>query len=196
MNKYILLEGVDLAGKSSAVKSLLDTSHWNYQHSSLLTENPILKIAREVEKDGSEWIGHLYVEALSYDLSHFQPPLVNTIQDSTILLRTLAFNGAAGYMNVVKKLEGLALHHPTFDKIFILTASLDARRKRLKKRIEVDQSRVTPNDLRVVREPEFFQKMENLLIDYTKIFFREDPVIIDTSNLLTSDVVSKVLQEM
>lgn len=188
---YLLIEGVDLAGKSTIVKKLAEKKDLKVNHSSLTPPNPILNIAKEIDKDGSEWIGHLYVEALKWDLDHFTKPKEDTIQDSTILLRSLAYNTAANYSDVTNKLESMAFKHPLFDKVFILTASLEARVNRLRKRMENHPHRVTVNDLKIIRDPQFFVKMEEAMIRYATFFFK--PIIIDTTNKSVSEVLEIII---
>ena len=191
---FVLLEGVDLSGKSSVVKHLIKKRpDWKHQHYSLLGSNNILNVARDMEKDGSEWIGYLYVKALEKDLEHFKWPEKNTIQDSTILLRSLAYHAAAKYQRVIHELENLALKHPKFSKTYVFIASMEARRERLKERIQLGSKKVTANDLKVIRDPDFFQRMELALVDYAQALF--GAIVVDTSNMTVEEVARLVVMD-
>lgn len=192
--KFVLLEGVDLSGKSSVVKHLVQKQpDWRHQHYSLVGENQILSIARDIDKDGSEWIGFMYAKALERDLEHFEWPRYNTIQDSTILLRSLAYHSAAGYSRVTSELESLAQKHPRFSYAYVFTASMEVRRERLEERIRSGSKRVTANDLKVIQDPNFFARMEDALVDYAKNLF--GAVVIDTSRLSVEEVAGCVVVE-
>jgi len=147
-------------------------------------------VAREIEKDGTEWIGHLYVKALEQDLSLFKWPEMNTIQDSTILLRSLAYHAAARYSKVVHDLELLALRHPKFTVSYVFTASIEVRKERLKERMQSGSKRVTANDLKVLRDPEFFSRMEHAMVDYAQALF--GAVVIDTSSMTVEEVANSI----
>ncbi len=188
---YYLIEGIDLSGKSSVIRKLhhLNPSY-TVRHSSLLGSNHILQVAKKIEKDGSEWIGHLYTKALEYDLGRFSWPTSATIQDSTILLRSLAYHAAAHFSTILARLETLALLHPKFTNVYILTASLEERRMRLRKRMKESPEKVTVNDLKVIRDPDFFLRMEEAMVNYASTLF--DPIVIDTTNLTFDEVVKKI----
>lgn len=189
---FVLLEGVDLSGKSSVIKHLVNKNRdWSHQHYSITGSNRILDVAREIDKDGSEWIGHLYAKALEDDISRFEWPKSNTIQDSTILLRSLAYHAAARYNQVVHELENLALKHPKFSCSYVFTASLEVRKERLKERIRSGTKRVTANDLKVIRDPEFFMRMEHALVDYAQALF--GAVVIDTSSMTVEEVSNSIV---
>jgi len=185
----VLIEGVDLSGKSSVVKLLSSGSRkWQTRHSSLLDRaNPLYEIARSISNkgmggtDGRKCTGYLYSSVLAYDLEMFVHPTVDTVQDSTILLRSLAFHDAAGDHAVVKTLEQYACRHTRFDSVFVLTASLDERKRRLRKRINNSEGRVTVNDQLLYTNPEFFARMEECLIKHAYAVF-DNVVTIDTSN--------------
>ena len=189
---YMLLEGVDLSGKSTIIKSFVASSQedWAVRHMSLVDKNPLFETARALKKDGSEWIGHLYVEALEYDLEHFVQPTKKTLQDSTLLLRSLAFHSAAKFQNVLRKLEVLALQHPQFDKAYVFTADLETRRERLRRR-KNEGGRITSNDLKIFSDTSFFLKMERALTEYAVALFGAH--VIDTSNLTVGEVVQQII---
>jgi thymidylate kinase len=186
---YFLIEGVDLSGKSSVLKALNKGTYQN-RHSSLLGRNKVLEVAREAHKDGSEWIGHLYVQALEYDLQHFRWPTKPTIQDSTILLRSLAYHIVAGYDLVVNKLTRLAVSHPRFTAAYVLTATMDARKERLQARMQEGVKKVTPNDLKILTDPKFFCEMERCLIEQAQTLF--NAAVIDTTHIPVEEVVKRL----
>ncbi len=188
---YVLIDGIDLSGKSSVIKRILERDrNWTRQHSSLCQHNPILHEAKSLEKDGSLWIGLVYVSALEYDIRNFSYPTQPTVQDSTILLRSLAYHKAAGYSRVLKKLESFIPSHPTFDRSYILTARPEVKRLRLDERIRTGQQVLSVNDLKIVSDPQFFSEMEAAIIDYGVNIFGAK--VIDGSDLTFDEIVAEM----
>src|SRR5689334_11657670 len=103
--RVVLIEGLDLAGKSTLVRNLqAKLKHRGISvrvsRNTLCPENPIAALADQLRLDPQAGLletGALFLAAHLWDSRHFTPPLdgVVHIQDSC-WLRTLAFHRARG----------------------------------------------------------------------------------------------------
>lgn len=193
--KYIHFDGMDLAGKTTARRNFVQSTgkEWRIRHNRITPENPIHDLADSMRYDqesiyDAEVLGNLYVAALVGDIKTFQWPEEDTIQDSTILLRSLAFHTAKGTPRLREILLDLAEDHPMFNASFVLTASIEVRKRRLDSRIENQPDELSEDDFLVARKPELFVAMEDCLIDMSKQIFNSR--VIDTSELSPEAVVS------
>jgi len=194
---YIHFEGMDLAGKTTAAQNFIKSTNmeWDIRRNSLMPGNPIHILADSLRKEkayDAEVLGNLYVAALMADIRSFQWPDRNTIQDSTIILRSIAFHTVRGTPRIRGVLLDLLPEHPKFDASFVFTASIEERVKRLQKRINLASREVSEEDLMVIKKPEKFIAMEACLINISRMAFHS--VIIDTSSL-TPDMVVGVINE-
>lgn len=195
--KYVHIEGMDLSGKTTLARNIAATSDrdWQIRTNSICDtgENPIWQLAdrlRISDTYDGEIIGNLYATALMADIRAFVPPTINTIQDSTVALRSLAYHKVRETPGLVNRLESLLLEHPGFDASFYLFADLATRRQRLEKRIDENPEEVAPDDLMVVRDPERFTAMEEYLrIRSIKKF---ESTFIDTSDMTPAEVLDLV----
>jgi hypothetical protein len=190
---------MDLAGKTTAHIALTKAlgTACRVRHNSICDANPIYELADQMRKANAacaETLGYLYVAALAADIERFTPPLMPTVQDSTMMLRSLAFHKVVGTPYVVDALLSLLPRHPRFTKSFVLTASLDARRHRLGERQREQPDEVASDDLQILRHPDRFLKMETTLIDLAQRHF--DAIAIDTSDLSPTSVVDAILREL
>lgn len=192
---YIHFEGMDLAGKTTATKNFIVSSNqeWEVRRNSILMNNPIHTLAdslRRADAYDAEVLGNLYLAALMGDIRSFKYPDKNTIQDSTIILRSLAFHSVRGTPRIVEVLSDMLPHHPKFDASFIFTASIEKRLERLQSRMKNEPDQVSPEDLLVVEKPEKFMAMEASLIDMAKKTFHS--VVIDTTSLTPDLVIDQI----
>jgi thymidylate kinase len=197
--QYIHIEGMDLAGKTTATHNFIDRTgrDWDVRRNSIVPENPIYLLAdslRRADAYDAEVLGNLYVAALMGDIRTFEWPDKDTIQDSTILLRSIAFHTVKGTPRVVEVLQELAPKHPKFDASFVFTADIETRLRRLQSRMDNQPEQVSPEDLLVIDKPEMFMAMEAALIDLARNSFHS--VIIDTSTLTPDAVVQKMFDEL
>lgn len=193
--QYIHFEGMDLAGKTTATENFIASQEgvWEIRHNSLIHNNPIYLLANELRLSDAydaEILGNLYIAALMVDIRHFQQPTNNTIQDSTILLRSLAYHTISGTPRISQVLLDIIPQHPKFNASFIFTADLETRLHRLQKRMKYHPDQVASDDLMVVKNPEKFMAMEACLIDMAKGIFHS--VIIDTSRLTPDAVIGTI----
>lgn len=192
---YIHFDGMDLAGKTTATKNFIKSTNleWEFRRNSFSGNNPIHLLAdslRKAEVYDAEVLGNLYVAALMADIRSFKWPNQNTIQDSTIILRSIAFHTVRGTPRIREVLLDLLPEHPRFDASFIFTASIEERVKRLHKRMELAPQEVSEEDLMVIKKPEKFLAMEACLVDTAKMAFHS--VVIDTSSLSADMVVGEI----
>jgi thymidylate kinase len=191
----IHLEGMDLAGKTTACRCIPQTlgGEWQVRHNCLWADNPVYALADRLRREGGlagDALGHLYVAALAADLASYVAPALNTVQDSTILLRSLAYHTVARTPNVVAALTALIPRHPRFDRTIVLTASREARLRRLERRRREQPDAVGAEDLLVVQAPARFFAMEQVLVRFAREHFAA--MVINTSGMDEAEVVRAV----
>lgn len=192
---YLHFEGMDLAGKTTATQNFIKStgSEWDIRRNSLSSENPIHLLADSLRRVGAydaEVLGNLYVAALMADVRSFRWPDKDTIQDSTIILRSIAFHTVRGTPRIKEVLLDLLPEHPRFDASFVFTANIEERVKRLQQRIAQAQQEVTGEDMMVINKPEKFMAMEAVLINVSRQAFHS--VVVDTSSLTPDMVVGEI----
>ncbi len=197
--RYIHFEGMDLAGKTTATQGFIaaDGGTWEIRRNSIATDNPIYLLAdslRRADAYDAETLGNLFVAALMADIRSFVPPTADTIQDSTILLRSLAYHSVRGTPRIPQVLQDMVPEHPQFTASFLFTASIDRRRERLQQRMQRAPEEVAPEDLMVLDAPEKFLAMEARLIDLSTGIFHS--VVIDTTSLTPEMVVESIQTNM
>lgn len=192
----IHIEGMDLASKTAARRGLARRlGDCQVRNNSLCGFNPVFNLADSLRKSsglGDEALGHLFVAALAADMELYRVPTVPTIQDSTILLRSLAFHRINGTRKVVESLEDWLPLHPRFAHSIVLTASLASRHERLKSRQLNAPEEVAPDDLMIERDPQKFLDMESELIELSQQHF--GATVIDTSQLTELQVVDRIFE--
>jgi len=194
---YLHIEGMDLAGKSSVCRLLGQRASQPLllRRNALSGDNPIFDLAdrlRRADAFSSGTLGHLFVAALMADLERFEWPENPAIQDSTVLLRSLAFHTVADTPHIPGILEALLARHPRFDASFVLTASRATRLERLEaRRIEAPEE-IAADDLLVVQQPKLFFAMEECLVDLARRHF--GATVIDTSSNSVENVVSVIVE--
>ena len=181
-NPTIHVEGLDLAGKSTVCRLLSARLGAEHRHNSILRENPVhaqadaLRLGKQLEAGPLGW---LFYGALLYDLEYYAPPEGPVVQDSTIILRSIAFHETFGDKALAAKFRTLLPRHPRFTRSFVLTASDEVRLKRLEGR----RSRHNdgPEDYLICTDPDGFHRMERLLVEMAAEHFGAE--VVDSSNL-------------
>ena len=170
MGRMILVEGLDLAGKSTLIEGL--AAHFGRQgwtvtvaQGDLCPENPVGKVTREMMRWDpgftSEEGGPLFLASHLWDLRNFRAPEGERslhIQDSCAL-RTLAFERVLGRPEFATKLESVVERMPIFDAAYVLTASLAVRRARYEQRAVNDL-----HDAFMLRDPIRFARVDGELM--------------------------------
>jgi len=191
----IHIEGMDLAGKTTARNRLAkQLGGWKVRSNKLCDENPVFDLADKIRRcDGLDGVslGHLFVAAIGMDLRSYKRDSQPLIQDSTILLRSLAYHRVNKTPGVVEALERLLPDHPRFSVSFVLTASLEARLERLQMRRERSPSELAPDDLLVERDPRRFLEMEHELLGLADCHFNAK--VIDTSEMCEAEVSQRII---
>ena len=189
----IHIKGMDLAGKSTATTYLVAEGSRTLQRNSLAGNNRSYEAADQLRRDGAsaDRLAQLYVDAVAYDLDHL-PTDSARVQDSTILLRSMAFNAALGFDQFVADFEALVPRHPIFGITIVLTATIEARIGRLAERQRLASEEVAPDDLMVLSKPELFTQMEKNLLGFASTYF--GAVELDTSELSKVDVQDRLRQ--
>lgn len=190
---YIHIEGMDLAGKSSTTELFVArrTEPWEVKRNSLTEENPARDLADQMLETGEygvETVGTMYAAALMADFDTFRKPEVPTVQESTIILRSIAYQAVNGTPRMTELFEGMMPRHPTFDASFMLTASHEERLRRIAER----GRSFSNNDLLILRDPEKFYAMEAIVQRLAERHFHSR--LIDTSDLPTQQVVEIIEQ--
>lgn len=194
--KYIHIEGMDLAWKSTLVKNIkLYNADIDIRHNSILAQwdNQIYQLADNLRKShsyeyNSTTLWNLFAVAMEHDVRKFKQPLLDTLQDSTIFLRSMAYHTIKWNTRLTSELLRIFLefNHPTFDNSIILTASIEERRKRLEQRYKDNPEKVADDDLMIIEKPEKFLQMEKVLIDLWEQYFNSK--IINTTHLSPDEV--------
>lgn len=189
----IHIEGLDLAGKSTICRYIQQAYSYQRRVNSLLLDNPMHREADRLRKLGEiddAALGRLYYESLLYDLDNYVPPDVPTIQDSTILVRSIAFHSVFGDKGLAEDFRLLMPRHPRFALSVMLTASDDVRKMRLKGRISRHND--NPEDYLIHTNPRGFHEMENIILEIIKHDF--GGIVIDSSNLEQDGEKERVAQ--
>jgi len=175
----LLFEGLDLAGKSTVTTMMHQHlgSGWELRKNSMVPvgTNRIydlalqLRLGRAIDNVN---LGYLYYAALRHDIELFEKELAghqaDIVQDSTIMLRSLAYHKAYGNHGLVELFEALLERMPRYDILFLCTITHDERLKRLHLR---RRENIGEEDLLVVKDPKLFYKTEGYLFDYAHRYF-------------------------
>ena len=196
----VLIEGLDLAGKSTLTRQLIEVLEKKnfrarFSRNAITRENPIAKVADDFRKEAKAGLletGALFLAAHQYDALKFKEPDKNTIhiQDSC-WLRTLAFHSGHHTRFIPQLIYQTHQDQPHFDVVIYLTASIEARKIRVLKR-EQESNQNDAADYWAYTDPEKVQKLDKILCEKTKELY-PDSYCIDTSNLTPEKVLEKTL---
>ncbi|MFH1970779.1 MAG: hypothetical protein ABIJ05_00120 [Patescibacteria group bacterium] len=194
----IHVDGMDLSGKTETSLLLAKNKggDWEIRRSTLLENNPIYRFTNNLYKNNeatTETLGFLYLAALLHDIENFEWPKKNIIQDSTIILRSIAYYTVNQNPRILEAFENLIPKHPKFSASFILDANMEERLKRLEKRLNTNE-KISSGDLMIKTDPTKFIALNNCLIDSARRIFNSK--IIDTSNTNVSSVVQLLDDEI
>ena len=178
----IYIEGLELAGKSTTCRLLRDYLKAEYRHCAFLPGNPIydcassMHVARKVR---GETLGGLFLGSVMRDLERYTPPDHFVVQDSTSVLRSIAYHSVVGDPGLADAFRELLPRCPRFGASFVLWSSNEVRLKRLEGRISRHHD--LPKDFLVRDEPDKFARMQDIMIGTAKEFFGAE--VVDTSNM-------------
>lgn len=191
MGGMILIEGLDLAGKSTLVRGLAALLEdmkipFRVSHNSLCPENPVARFADWMRRDqgrGSLEGSCLFLAAHLWDVRNFQPSRDLHIQDSC-WLRAHAYD---------VENRSLWAHAPSvkFDRALFLTASLPVRQERLHQR-KLEGGAADAQDHWVHSDPDRFCEMEARLL--TVVSQHAPTEVLDTTELNAREVLQQSLR--
>ena len=178
------IEGLDLAGKSTVCRLLRDRWGAELRTNSILAPgaNSIHVEAERLRKVDAlpiEPLGGLYYAALLRDLELYEPPKGRIVQDSSLILRSIAFHEVFGSRALAAAFRALLPRHPRFGATVVIHASDEVRRKRLEGRCSRHND--NPEDFLIVRNPDGFHRMEDVLVETAVSEF--GATLVDTSSL-------------
>lgn len=196
----ILIEGLDLAGKSTVCRRFLQQARgsWLLRRNSLVDNNRVYALADELRRADAlpdEPLGWLYLAALRADLAQLgssQPDSdLDILHDSTILVRSVAHHGAQGRTKLVRQFIELVPDLPRFDHAFVCVADRETRLRRLAKR---RPENLGPDDFIVRDDFATFSRMQELVIDLVMKHF--GGVVIDTGGLENEERLAMIFNRL
>ncbi len=192
MQLNILFEGLDLAGKSTICRLIQQRlgEHWFIRRNSIVLDNPVYNLANKLRLQGTYddlSLGYLYHAALKFDLSIYAEESAASrpyiIQDSTIIMRSIAFHQASGNLDLAKLFFDSICDFPIFDHVFVCRVSHEERLSRLALR---RKENLSSEDYLVATQPGLFYKMESILIDI--LHSRYHAIDLNTGGDLKNDI--------
>ncbi len=197
-DRVVLAEGLDLGGKTilcEGLASKLREIGWEVvlAKNNLLGENAVGKKAKQhsVGESTDLEAGLLFLASHFYDTTLFRLPEdgVVHLQDSS-WLRTISYNTMRETPIVPELADALFEAHPKFGTVIYLTASIEARQKRLMKREAAKPGTNTPGDFLSFTDPEFVARHDRKLLEITQKFYPYVHVI-DTSTMDEEEVIRR-----
>ncbi len=180
--KTIYIEGLELAGKSTTCRLLRDFLKAEYRHCELLPANPIYEVASALHVAGKvnpQTLGGIFLGSVMHDLECYTPPDHLVVQDSTSILRSIAYHSVIGDPGLADAFRELLPRHPRFGASFILRSSIEVRLRRLEGRISRHHD--LPKDFLVRDDLAKFNRMQDVMIEAARDYF--DAEVVDTSNM-------------
>jgi thymidylate kinase len=194
----ILVEGLDLAGKSTLTKALTAELtkrglFFSCSKNSLIPSNPIALKADAFRKEDDAGLfetGALFLAAHLYDAHVFSYPAPHVIhiQDSS-WLRTLAYHTMHQTRWIPEFVQICSSFQPKFDVVIYLTASSEVRKLRVLKR-EKETQENDKDDYLSWFHPERAAQHDRLLMEKTLEHFPH-AFVIDTTYLSAEEVFQK-----
>lgn len=194
----ILLEGMDLAGKSTIINLLQKRfADFKVRHLSLSFDNDLYDFAKKLNKSDiyqSDVVGTAYLTAIKWDVYNYSKNTDPVLQDSIGLLRSLAHHTAYGNHLLVDHLKGILEIHPKFNSSIVFTANLEDRKQRLTERIKKNPTSVSLADRLILKDPDLFMHMNDTIIYYATKHFNAH--VINTSYLNIDETFKLVLSKI
>ena len=202
MGSMILVEGLDLAGKSTLVRELgallqeMGVPH-RVGHNSLCPDNPVAQFAdwmRQDERRSSLEGSCLFVASHLWDMRNFRAPVQTVHLQDSCWLRSVAYDLESEARSSPRAGQ-LWESCPTvqFDRALFLTASLPVRRLRLQKR-KREGGAADAQDHWVETNPERFSALESRLLQVVSSHARTE--ILDSSELSPREVLRESLKKL
>ena len=170
--RVILIEGLDLAGKSTLVRNLQTELTRRgipvrVSRNALCPDNPIAPVADALRRNPGAGLletGGMFLASHLWDARNFEPPPEGEIhvQDSC-WMRTLAHHTFHETPRIPELLRAAAASFPRFDVAIFLTADLVERRRRLEQRECEHPGSNDANDHLVINDPDCYLGLEKVL---------------------------------
>lgn len=195
--KELYIEGIDLTGKSTAVRRISERFNIPSRHRLLSEINPLIDTARREQLEhgvGSLAASHAYLDAIEYDINHHRSTSANNVllQESTMIAKSYVIDKASGAdISIMRRYDALLEKHPKFTSSVMLTASTECRLQRLQKRFTESPDKVTRNDLRLLQDPEYVTRVESIMRDLARTAF--NACIIDTTHMTQDEVKEEIV---
>jgi thymidylate kinase len=197
----VLIEGLDLAGKSTLVHNLHAELKRRgisvrVSRNALCPDNPIAVLADQLRRDpqaGLVETGALFLAAHLWDARHFASPPDGMIhiQDSC-WLRTIAYHTWKDTAAIPEQLARAARYFPRFDAAIFLTAGTDERRRRLAQREREKPGSNDANDHLVRLDPQGYLRLEQMLWQLTHLYTKATRI--DTTGITGERLISLVVE--
>jgi thymidylate kinase len=179
VGRVVLIEGLDLAGKSTLVRNLqAELARRGIpvraSRNALCPDNPIAALADQLRRDphtGLVETGALFLASHLWDARHFTPLPDGTVhlQDSC-WLRTLAYHTWKDTPAIPEQLARAARYFPRFDGAVFLTAGIEERQRRLEQREREQAGSNDANDHLVQSDPQGYLRLEQVLWQLTNLY--------------------------
>ena len=196
----ILMEGLDLAGKSTICRRFVAQARgsWVVRRNSLVENNRVYTLADELRRADAladEPLGWLYLAALRADLAQLatlqHDETQDILHDSTILVRSVAHHSARGRSELVRQFVDLAPAMPQFDHAFVCVADRETRLRRLAKR---RPENLGPDDFLVRDDFATFTRMQEQVIEL--VTTQLGGIVIDTSGLEDGERLAMIFDRL
>jgi dTMP kinase len=201
--RVVLIEGLDLAGKSTLVRHLQAEltrrgTPVRVSRNALCPENPVAALADQLRRDPDAGLietGALFLAAHLWDARHFTPPPDGTVhfQDSC-WLRTLAYHSWKDTPAIPEQLARAARYFPRFDAAVFLTAGIEERRHRLAQREREQPGNNDANDRLVQSDTQGYLRQEQLLWQLTHLYTKATRI--ETTGIRRERLLQLVVEKL
>jgi hypothetical protein len=196
--RSVLVEGMDCAGKSTAVRLAQNALGCGHRAKSMVSCNPLLSQVAVARGAGASFAAQaeLYASVVELEVRHAAFHAAPLIQESLIAIKSLAMISAEPTVSsqLHRRFELLLDAHPHFDAAIFLTVDPAERRRRLGARAAADPAAVTANDRRILDDPDGFAMVERAMTHI--LVERFGATVIDTTHLTPAAVASEVVSRM
>lgn len=196
----ILIEGLDLTGKSTLCNNLVSrySSEFIYKKAFYTVDNPLYWEAVKKTKEGysEEVIGWLYSAAAQYELDMLKNDTnifrsdKEIIQDSLFLNRLIGFNGVKDRKLLLEVVKDIISKVEKPERVFYLYTDLNTRIQRFYKRLH--EKSVAVSDKLVFEDNSIARKREVIMRNFMISTYNAE--VIDTTNV-DSEKLTEIVYE-
>lgn len=196
-DRMVLVEGLDLAGKTTLCEGLVQKLKAIglvvvLSKNNLLGQNAVGTRAKEYALGTPVTnleTGALFLASHFYDTALFKMPPEGTVhlQDSS-WLRTVSHHSMHRTPVIPELAEALFDAHPKFGTVIYLTADIEVRKRRVLERGARCPGTNTPGDYMSHIDPNFVIRHDRKLLDITRRFY-PGVCVIDTSSMSGEEMI-------